>query len=85
TFGLQDSVFQKIRQYLVVEGTVRTININTATKEELAMHPYISWKLADAIVAYRNQHGTFGELGELKNILLVDEAVFQKLRHYLVL
>jgi competence ComEA-like helix-hairpin-helix protein len=61
------------------------MNVNTATKDELKLHPYIRWNLANAIVEYRNQHGTFKSLEELKNIVLVDEAAFQKIYHYLVL
>jgi competence protein ComEA len=83
TFGLQDSVFQKIKSWLVVEGPVQKININTATKEALSKHPYIRWNLANAIVAYRNQHGDFKSLDELKNIAVIDEATFEKIAHYL--
>ena len=85
TFGLQDSVFQKIKGWLIVDGTVQKININSATKEELGKHPYIRWNLANAIVAYRNQHGDFKSLNELKNIAVIDEATFEKIVHYLSL
>ncbi|HET7897749.1 MAG TPA: helix-hairpin-helix domain-containing protein, partial [Flavisolibacter sp.] len=84
TYGLPDSTFQKIRGRLVVDGDgIRKINVNTATKDELKSHPYIRWNLANAIVEYRNQHGSFKNLEELKNIALVDDAVFQKISPYL--
>ncbi|HEX8315095.1 MAG TPA: helix-hairpin-helix domain-containing protein [Flavisolibacter sp.] len=86
TYGLPDSTFQKIKSRLQVDGSnVRKMNVNTATKDELKLHPYIRWNLANAIVEYRNQHGIFKSLEELKNIVLVDEAAFQKIYHYLVL
>ncbi len=60
TFGLPDSTFQKIRQYLVLENnSVKKININTATIDELKAHPYIKYNIANPIIAYRNQHGPF--------------------------
>ena len=86
TYGLPDSTFQKIKGRLQVDGvTIRKINVNTATKDELRVHPYIKWNLANAIVEYRNQHGAFTSLEELKNIALVDEAIFEKISHYLSL
>lgn len=85
TYGLQDSVFQKIKSYLQISGSVKKLNVNTATKDELKMHPYIKWNLANAIVEYRNQHGNFKSLDELKNIALMDEVMFEKIVHYLTL
>jgi DNA uptake protein ComE-like DNA-binding protein len=85
TYGLPDSSFQKIKQYLRLDGTVRTFNLNTVTKEELKGHPYFKWNLANAIVEYRNQHGAFRSLEELKNLAVVDEGTFEKIVHYLSL
>jgi competence protein ComEA len=85
TYGLADSVFKKIRPYLKVDGSLKKLNLNTASKEELKTHPYIKWNLANAIVEYRNQHGNFKSLEELKNISLVDEVTFNKILHYLTL
>jgi competence protein ComEA len=85
TYGLPDSTFQKIKFYLNADGVIKKINVNTATKDELKMHPYIKWNLANAIVEYRSQHGNFKSLEELKNIVLVDETTFKKIMHYLSL
>lgn len=86
TWGLPDSTFQKLKPRFQVEAdNVRKINVNTATKDELKVHPYIRWNLANAIVEYRNQHGTFKSLEELKNIALIDETTFGKIVHYLSL
>lgn len=85
-YGLPDSTFQKIRQYLLVrDTTVKKININTATKEELKTHPYIRWALANAIVEYRNQHGNFSSVEDLKKISLITDDVFNKVKFYLTL
>lgn len=86
TYGLPDSTFQKIKGRLQVDGKgLRKINVNTATKDELKVHPYIKWNLANAIVEYRNQHGAFKSLEELMNITLIDEKTFQKIIYYLTL
>jgi len=86
TYGVPDSTFQRIKTRLQVNlNALRKLNINTATKDELKVHPYIKWNLANAIVEYRNQHGTFKNLEDLKNIALVDEITFKKIVHYLSL
>jgi competence protein ComEA len=85
TYGLPDSTFQKIKPYLKLSGNVKRLNVNTATKDELKSHPYIKWNLANAIVEYRNQHGAFKSLEELKNIAVIDEVTFAKIVHYLSL
>lgn len=86
TYGLPDSTFQKIKSRLQADDNgLRKINLNTATKDELKAHPYIRWNLANVIVEYRNQHGTFKSLDELKNIALVNETTFEKIVHYLSL
>ena len=85
TYGLSDSTFKKIKPFLHVSGEVEKLNINSCTKDNLKIHPYIKWNLANAIVEYRNQHGSFKQLEDLKNITLVDEPTFNKIVHYLSL
>lgn len=84
TFGLSDSTYQKIKQYLKLENTsIRKININTTTIEELKSHPYIKWNLANPIIAYRNEHGPFSKLEDLKNIMVITEEIYNKIVPYL--
>jgi len=84
TFGLPDSTFQKIKQYLKLENlSIKKININTATVDELKAHPYIKWSLANPIVAYRNEHGPFSKVEDIKKVMVVTESVFTKILPYL--
>ena len=85
TYGLPDSTFQKIRPYLQFSGEVKKISINQADRDELSRHPYIRWKMANAITEYRKQHGDFRQLEDLKKVFLVDEASFIKMLPYLSL
>lgn len=85
TFGLPDSTFQKIKQYLELKNTsIRKININTATVDELKAHPYIKWSLANPLVAYRNEHGLFFSIADIKKIPSVTNDVFNKIAPYLI-
>jgi competence protein ComEA len=86
TYGLPDSTFQKIKPYLILQTPLlKKININTATIDELKTHPYLRWQLAKVVVAYRNQHGNFTAVEQLKNIMVIDAETYQKLYPYIVL
>jgi competence protein ComEA len=86
TFGLPDSTFQKIKQYLKLENSsLRKININSATIDELKAHPYIKYNIANPIVAYRNEHGAFSKLEDLKKVMAVTDEVYKKIVFYLTI
>lgn len=84
TFGLADSVFQKIKSYLRLENAVvRRININTATVDELKTHPYIRYAIGNVIVAFRNEHGRFKSIEDVLKIHTVTQEVYNKIKPYL--
>jgi len=85
TFGLADSTFSRIRPYLqfINYSGVRQININTATMDELKAHPYIRYNLARVIINYREQHGFFATVEDLKKITAIDAMQYEKLKAYL--
>lgn len=84
TFGLPDSTFQKIKQYLKLENnSVKKININTATLDELKAHPYIKWSIANPIIAYRKEHGNFLNIEDLKKVMALTDDIYQKIAPYL--
>jgi competence ComEA-like helix-hairpin-helix protein len=83
TYGLADSVFQQIRPQLVLEGGMQQININRCSVETLAGHPYVSWKLARRIISYRQQHGHFEDLEDLKDVKELPMDFFERVGPYL--
>ncbi len=84
TFGLPDSTFQNIKSRLWVNNsTIKQFNINTATVDEMKLHPYIRYNLANAIVQYRIQHNTFLDVTDLKKIMIVTDEIFNKVSPYL--
>lgn len=84
TFGLPDSTFQKIRQYLKLDDpSLRKININTATIDELKAHPYIRYSIANPVVAYRKEHGPFNKPEDIKKVMAVTEDIYLKISPYL--
>lgn len=84
-YGLGDEVVWKIRTSGSIADSFvpARININNVSKSNLSKHPYISYKLADAIIGYRDQHGPFQSLDQLLNIHKLGEAQFRKIKPYL--
>jgi competence protein ComEA len=86
TYGLPDSVFQKMKQQLRLNNpSVHQIDINNSTAEELKAHPYIGFPVANAIVQYRSQHGNFSTIADLQKIGAIDAALYRKISPYLTL
>ena len=84
TYGINDSEFALIKPYLVLKSpATNKININTATDFELSSHPYIERNVAKAIVLYRIQHGNYQTVSDIKKIVFIKEALFQKIAPYL--
>lgn len=59
------------------------VSVNTASFEELYLHPYIGKPRARLIVAYRQQHGPFRSIEELKKVPVLKPEDVDKLRPYL--
>lgn len=84
TYGLADSVFNLIKTKLELQDpTVKKININIADANLLKQHPYIGWKLANALVKYRDTHGFFKNTKDLSQIDLFTTDLLLKLMPYL--
>jgi competence protein ComEA len=84
TYGLPDTTFNKIQPLLrLYDGSLTKIDINHSDEKSLADHPYIRYKLAGLIVRYRNAHGPFSRLEDLRAIPLVDEIIYRKIEHYI--
>ena len=86
-YGLPPEVVDSLRKYAFVQPDFvpNLILLNTVTYEELRAHPYISNQVARVIIAYREQHGPFQQVEDLRKIKLIDEELFQKVQPYLSL
>jgi competence protein ComEA len=73
------------KQVAVAEG--KTVNLNTADTQTIvnAHIKGIGKKRAEAIVAYRGQHGPFKSVDDLKNIKGISENIINANRNRLTL
>src|SRR6516162_2328432 len=61
----------------------QTVNINTASLEELDALPGIGPTKAQAIIDYRNEHGPFNAIEDIENVKGIKAGEFSKLKNYI--
>jgi competence protein ComEA len=86
-YGLPPKVVDSLHKYTFIQPDFapRQLALNTATLEELRSHPYVGFNLARLIIAFRTQHGAFRSPEDIKQIKLVNEEIYLKLKPYLSL
>jgi competence protein ComEA len=83
-YFLHDSLLPKIeaRFYFDTAG-LESININIDSLSQIKSHPYINYNQARAIISYREVHGGFDRIGDIKSIKIIPDSTFNKLKPYL--
>jgi DNA uptake protein ComE-like DNA-binding protein len=83
-YRLTPGKLDTIWPYLRIDTTaVRKVDINRIAVEDLLKHPYLSRSQAKGLVAYREKHGPFYSLSDLKKCLLIDDKTFEKMHIYI--
>ncbi len=83
-YKLPDSTYQAILPFLTNENpTVTRIPINKMSKDELGKHPYITWKEAKRITAYRSANGIFKSMDDFRKQHVFTEEFYRKIEPYL--
>ncbi|MGR3288935.1 helix-hairpin-helix domain-containing protein [Bacillus sonorensis] len=62
------------------EGGTETVNINTASPEELQAIPDVGPSKAEAIAAYREENGPFQGIEDITNVSGIGEKTFEKIK-----
>jgi comEA protein len=60
------------------------VNINKADEAELMLLTGIGAKKAKAIMAYRNQHGAFKSISEIKKVSGISKSVYSKIKSIII-
>lgn len=66
-----------------VDGKKETVNINTATKEELMTLPGVGESTAIKIIDYRKSNGKFQKIEDIKNVPGIGDSKFQTMKEKL--
>lgn len=83
-YGLKPEVIENILERYYVEAPLLTrLNLNEDSIKILAKHPYISYSLSKVIIAYKEQHGAYTSIEDLRKIKIMNDSLFNKLTPYL--
>lgn len=83
-FGIDSLMYLDLAPQVRVDASrISKINLNTATQNSLMVFPYLTYKQKNAIVEYRNQHGNYAALSDLKNIPIIDDGILSKIAPYI--
>ena len=72
-------------QISVNPNLITKIELNSITIDQLKSHPYIRWNIANSIIKMREQRKGFKSIDEIKESVLINEELFEKLKPYLAL
>jgi DNA uptake protein ComE-like DNA-binding protein len=82
-FGLKPETVDALWEYFDFDPLIfRQIEINTVDVSDLAKHPYISYSEAKVLVAYKNQHGHYKSINDLKGIKIFKSDWIDKIAPY---
>lgn len=85
-YGFDQDRLDKIDAFCEVSSAgIKKININSIKTEELKKHPYLDYYTAKAIVDQRIVLRKFTSVQQIKEIPLIHDELFVKIRNYLVL
>lgn len=78
--------YEEIERFLFVDPSAIVImNLNSVGVDQLRKHPYFNWNIANSIVKFRAQKKTFSSIEDIKESVLIDEELFEKIKPYLTL
>jgi competence protein ComEA len=83
-YGVDSLMYLDIAPFIKVDiRKISKINVNKPDKDKLLVFPYLTYKQKNAIVEYRNQHGDYAQLSDLKNIPIIDDGILRKIEPYI--
>jgi len=83
-YGMDSLRYSQLKNQITADmSSIKKLNANTATFDELRNHPYLTFKQINAIIQYRKQHGNYSSAADLKKVLIMNEEIIRKIEPYL--
>ena len=81
---LHPNVREKLLETVRIDSSlIRQLNLNDVTVEDLAKHPYLSWKMAQSIIDMRTHRKRFNKVEELLEHHRMTDSLFLRIRPYI--
>jgi competence ComEA-like helix-hairpin-helix protein len=83
-YGIDSEKYKEIKDQLTIDkNKVVKININNISFPSLRQFPYLSYKQASAIIQYRNEHGKYASIDDIRNVAIITPEILTKIAPYL--
>ncbi len=83
-YHFPENIFERIHPLLKVNiDLIQPLGINSKSEEELALHPYLSYKEAKALALYRKNNGLIQNQEEFDKIIAIATETKDRLKPYL--
>jgi DNA uptake protein ComE-like DNA-binding protein len=83
---MDTSRYNSIKEQVTVNrDSVHKINLNTITFKKLMSHPYFPFEMTREIMIYRKEHKKFVNIEELRNIRIISDSAYRKIKNYITI
>ena len=81
-YGVKAALISKIMNKISFEGTLKKIDLNYITVDSLVQHPYFDYSTANIFINYRNHHGPYKGLDDVKKIIAIKQYWLDEVSPY---
>jgi competence ComEA-like helix-hairpin-helix protein len=82
--GINEERFTGIIPYVYVDkGKIARLDLNKNSFKDFTRHPYFEYYVVKAIFEYKDKHGIFTSVEDIKKISLIDNDLYHKINPYL--
>lgn len=83
-FGLDSEKYAGMQAQVMVDASfIRKIQINKVTFDGLKRFPYLSFKQMNAIIQFRQQHGEYQSIDDMRNVAILNAETLNKIKPYI--
>lgn len=83
-FGLDSEKYAGMQAQVMVDASlIRKIQINKVTFDGLKRFPYLGFKQMNAIIQFREQHGEYQSIDDMRNVAILNAETLNKIKPYI--
>lgn len=83
-YGMDDDRYAEMQAQVSVDlSRIKKIRINKVDFDGLKHFPYLTFKQMNAIVQFREQHGNYASLNDMRNVAILNDEILRKIEPYI--
>ena len=83
-YGIDDDRYDEMQEQVSVDPSrIQKLHINKVDLDALKHFPYLTFKQMNAIVQFREQHGDYTSINDMRNIAILNDEILRKIEPYI--